>query len=97
MVAYVVSAMSAVHDEALMGEYAAVAGPTVAAHGGKMLARGNIEVLDGDSPARGGVVIEFPSADAVRAWYASPEYQKIVDMRFRAITSTLLHYLNDAE
>lgn len=95
MPAYIVSGVTEMKDEALMAEYAELAGPTVGAHGGKLLARGAVETLDGDYAPGGGVIIEFPNAEAVRNWYNSPEYQKIVDMRFRAVTSTLLHYTNE--
>jgi uncharacterized protein (DUF1330 family) len=41
------------------------------------------ETLEGEwSPARI-VLIEFPSMEQARAWYASPEYQAILPIRHR--------------
>ena len=63
--------------------YADRVGATIAAHGGRYLARGgSCEALEGDwQPARL-VILEFPSIDAARAWYGSAEYGEIKPLRF---------------
>ena len=40
----------------------------------------------------GGVVIEFPSAEAVRTWYNSPEYQAALPMHLEAARGTLFMF-----
>jgi uncharacterized protein (DUF1330 family) len=44
---------------------------------------GPYETLEGDAPD-GVVMLEFPDADAARAWYESPEYQAALVHRKRA-------------
>jgi uncharacterized protein (DUF1330 family) len=45
-------------------------------------AYGRVEVLEGD-PVEGVVIMEFPTFEAAKAWYESPEYKKIIDLRFQ--------------
>ena len=53
---------------------------TVKAYGGKWLAQGEVQVVEGAWP--GSVVLmEFPSMAAAQNWYHSPEYQKILHLR----------------
>jgi uncharacterized protein (DUF1330 family) len=40
----------------------------------------------------GGVVIEFPSAEAARTWYNSPEYQAALPMRLETSRGTLFMF-----
>jgi uncharacterized protein (DUF1330 family) len=55
---------------------------TIALYGGRYLARGGTcEVLEGDWKAERVVVLQFPTIDAARAWYGSPEYQAILPLR----------------
>ena len=39
-------------------------------------------VIEGDWPVTRTVLIEFPDADAMRAWYDSEDYQQLVQHRF---------------
>jgi uncharacterized protein (DUF1330 family) len=50
----------------------------------------DVEVLEGDWPYTKSVVIRFPSVEQAKAWYDSPEYQKIVGYRHRAATTDLI-------
>jgi uncharacterized protein (DUF1330 family) len=53
---------------------------TTKAYGGKWLALGNVEVVEGAWP--GSVVLmEFPSMTDARNWYHSSAYQKILHLR----------------
>lgn len=55
--------------------------PTLAAHGAEVLAADyDSEVVEG-KPASVTVVLRFPSKEALRAWYDSPEYQEIIHLR----------------
>lgn len=72
-------------------EYAAGAGPTVASHGGKVLARGAVqETLVGDLSGDMALVIEFADTAAARKWYDSDEYQAMVPTREQAIDAQFL-------
>ena len=77
MTAYWIARVN-VTDEESYGEYAKRAGPAIAQHGGKFLARGGRFVtLEGAEYPRN-VLVEFPSVEAARACYNSPEYQEAV-------------------
>ncbi|MFW2586940.1 DUF1330 domain-containing protein [Sagittula sp. SSi028] len=65
-----------VTDEEAYGKYAALAGPAIAAHGGKFVARGGRYVqLEGKDRARN-VVARFPSVEAAVDCYHSDAYQE---------------------
>jgi uncharacterized protein (DUF1330 family) len=65
-----------VTDPARYEEYRALAPAAIARHGGRYLARGGETIrLEGDWMPRRVVVLEFPSLDAARAFYDSPEYR----------------------
>ena len=67
--------------------YQALAPAAFAAHGARFLARGGAsEVLEGPELARH-VVIAFPSLQAARACYDSPEYQAARRHRTGAATA----------
>lgn len=81
MSAYLI-AQVLIHDPEIYKQYVARSTVTIAKHGGRILARGGrTEVLEGDSIPRRVVVIEFPSTEAARAWYESPEYQNVRTIR----------------
>lgn len=56
-------------------EYSQIAYPAVIAAGGRFIAGGTAEVLEGDWKPRLVVVIEFPSTEAAKKWLESPEYR----------------------
>ncbi|MEM5519309.1 DUF1330 domain-containing protein [Sulfitobacter sp. AS59] len=65
-----------VTDEDAYGQYAKLAGPAIADHGGKFLARGGRFVqLEGKERPRN-VVARFPSLEEAVACYNSPAYQE---------------------
>ena len=58
-------------------EYTTIVPATIEKYGGKFLVRGGkATVLEGDWPEKRRVVLEFPSAEAARKWWDSPEYEK---------------------
>lgn len=64
-----------VTDPESYGKYAVAAGPAIAAHGGKFLARGGRHVqLEGNDRPRN-VVARFPSLERAVECYNSPAYQ----------------------
>ncbi len=63
-------------------EYARQVPATLAAHGGEFLVRGGeTTVVEGEMPHGRHVVIRFPDRASAEAWYASPEYQRILAIR----------------
>ncbi|MCW3838038.1 DUF1330 domain-containing protein [Sphingomonas canadensis] len=83
--AYIVARMS-IHDPAGFARYAPQVPAVLAMHGGRYLARaGRFELLEGAAAGDRAVILEFPSMDAARAFYYSPEYQAIAPIR-RAAT-----------
>lgn len=68
-----------VTDPESYGKYAELAGPAIAKHGGKFIARGGRYVqLEGRDRARN-VVARFDSVEAAEACYHSDEYQAALD------------------
>ena len=64
---------------------------TIAAHGGRYIARGGAtEVLEGDWLPKRCVLIEFPSMGRLKAWYDSPEYVPLRAIRERTTKSKLI-------
>ena len=90
MPAYVI-AETDVHDQAQYDRYKAAAPDTIAAYGGRYVARGGeLDVLEGDwSPTRL-VILEFDDLEAARRWYRSPEYQDAKRLRDGAATMRLV-------
>jgi len=65
-----------VTDEEAYAKYAKLAGPAIADHGGKFLARGaRFQQLEGKERPRN-VVARFPSLEEAVACYNSPAYQE---------------------
>jgi len=74
MAAYVIVQVEVV-DQAKFEVYKAQVPATIERYGGRYLARGGaFEVLDGEWPVERTVLLEFPSLEAARRWYRSPEY-----------------------
>ena len=56
--------------------YKKLAQTAIAKHGGRYLVRGGeTRVLEGDWQPNRIVVLEFPSGNAIRRFYSSPEYK----------------------
>jgi uncharacterized protein (DUF1330 family) len=62
---------------------------TVAPFGGKWLAQGPVEVVEGAWPGLV-VLMEFPSHEAAKAWYNSSAYQAILPLRTKNAISDLI-------
>ncbi len=74
MPAYVIVDVD-VRDPGVYERYKALAPPAIAAHGGRYLARGGrTAVLEGDWTPKRAVILEFPSFEQAKAWWASAEY-----------------------
>ena len=88
MAAYVIVNIAQVTDARAYADYRARVSESVAAAGGRYLVRGGaLERLEGTWQPNRLVVLEFPSRDAARGWWASPAYAALKDLR-QASTAT---------
>jgi len=72
-------------------EYTRQVPATIAKYGGRFLVRGGAcEALEGDWPQQRRVLLEFPSMEAARRWWSSPEYEKPKAMRQAASRGRLI-------
>jgi uncharacterized protein (DUF1330 family) len=63
-------------------EYRRQVPATLAKYGGRFVVRGGTtETLEGDWMPKRVVVVEFPTMDALKRWYASPEYKPLIALR----------------
>jgi uncharacterized protein (DUF1330 family) len=90
MKGYVIANVS-VEDAAAYEGYRSRTAAIIDRYGGRFLVRGGaIEVREGEPGIGRLVILEFPSVDAARTFYDSPEYQAILPIRFDTATSTLV-------
>lgn len=81
MAAYLVAQVEVTNPDAYQ-DYASKVPDVIAQYGGKYLARGgDVVALEGGDVTGRVVVLQFESIDAAKAFYNSPEYQKILPMR----------------
>ena len=81
MSAYVIANVR-VLDSEVYKEYVKQSPISIAAHGGRFLARGGrTEVLDGAFPGNRFVILEFPSYEQARAWWDSAAYRSAKALR----------------
>ncbi|MFL5265691.1 MAG: DUF1330 domain-containing protein [Stellaceae bacterium] len=81
MPAYFVVELEVTNMEA-MTPYREAVGATLAQYGGRFLVRGGAtELIEGGPEPKRVVILEFADAAAVKRWYNSPEYQKILPNR----------------
>ncbi len=77
-----------VHNVETFKTYASQVPTTLVAYGGHFLAAGGrTQALEGLAPPNTFVILQFPSMDKAKAWYNSPEYQKILPLRRAAANS----------
>ena len=70
-------------DAAKFDEYRTRVAPMIAKHGGRYLTKGGSHRFPegGQWLPERVVIIEFPSMQALDAWYTSPEYQPLIALR----------------
>lgn len=90
MPAYVVTEINVTDPEGY-AQYKELAPASIAAYGGKYLARGGkTEVLEGDwSPTRL-VILQFPSMDRAKQWLDSVEYSTARALRHKTAKSNMV-------
>jgi uncharacterized protein (DUF1330 family) len=78
-------------DPTLFEEYRQRVPATIAAHGGRYLARGGAtHLLEGSWSPRRCVVLQFPDMEHFQTWWDSPEYAPLRTLRQRATKSNLV-------
>lgn len=89
MAAYVIAQMS-VHDLDMYRQYAAAVMSTIGPFGGKLVAANDVEAVEGAPQFPRAVIGEFPDMASLKAWYDSPEYQAVIDLRKDATNGSLI-------
>ncbi|HKW14671.1 MAG TPA: DUF1330 domain-containing protein [Candidatus Krumholzibacteria bacterium] len=76
MPAYVIVQVD-IHDPVAYERYKAMAPASIAAHGGRYIARGgHSEALEGQWDPCRVVILEFESVESAKQWVDSPEYRE---------------------
>jgi uncharacterized protein (DUF1330 family) len=80
-----------VRDPEAYESYKSLVPASVAAYGGRFVARGGAtESLEGDWTPERIVVLEFSSLERARQWWDSPEYRDAKAIRMRAAQSRMI-------
>jgi uncharacterized protein (DUF1330 family) len=80
-----------VTDPALFEQYRQKVPATIAAHKGRYLARGGTtQVMEGSWSPHRCVILEFPDMEHFRAWWSSPEYAPLRELRQRSTNTHLV-------
>ena len=80
-----------VTDPAAYEPYKKAASESIARHGGKYIARGGKTVSLEGAPPKRVVILEFPSLDAAKGFYESPDYQAAIALRKKATASSRMY------
>jgi uncharacterized protein (DUF1330 family) len=90
MSAYVITDIQ-VTDPMRYEDYKVLSSSSAALYGGTFIVRGGAhESLEGDWQPNRVVILEFPSADHVRRWWSSPEYEAAKAIRREAAESRII-------
>ena len=79
-----------VHDAAAYKAYQALTPAALARFGGRMIVRGGAQEIREGSARPRSVVVEFPSLQAARDCYDSPDYAKARALRAKVATADLI-------
>jgi uncharacterized protein (DUF1330 family) len=80
-----------IHDPATYERYKTMAPGSIAKYGGKYLVRGaTTTTLEGGWQPKRFVVLEFPTADAAKKWWSSPEYAPAKALRQSCATTDMI-------
>ena len=81
MAAYFISETLSVSDPDAMEKYRAGVGAVVEQFGGRYVARGAAEVLEGDWAPGRIVMLEFDDVEAAKRFHNAPEYSELMKLR----------------
>jgi uncharacterized protein (DUF1330 family) len=80
--------------EELMTRYAPFAVPTLMQYGGEMIAGTPApKVLEGSFDATWSAILRFPSLEMADAWYNSPEYAPLKELRINELSEGVAQLL----
>jgi uncharacterized protein (DUF1330 family) len=89
--AYLIVDVTAIHDEPTYASYRAAVPATIAAAGGRYLARGGtISVLEGDWQPGRLVVVQFPDPASAIGWWGSASYAPLRELRTASISANMV-------
>jgi uncharacterized protein (DUF1330 family) len=90
MAAYVIVEIE-VTDPVRYEQYKSAAAASVTAHGGRYIVRGGqAETLEGEWRPKRLVVLEFPSVEKARAWFACEQYQAARETRMASARAEMV-------
>lgn len=90
MPAYVIVQVD-IRDPVAYERYKALAPASIAAYGGRYIARGGqSEALEGEWEPRRVVILEFDDVARARAWHDSPEYREARGLRQACARSQMI-------
>lgn len=90
MSAYVIADID-VKDPVRYDDYRKMVPASIAAYGGRFLARGGkVESLEGPWEPKRTVIVEFPSVERAKAWWDSDEYAPAKALRRSASQGSLI-------
>jgi len=90
MAAYVIADID-VQDPVRYDDYRKMVPASIAAYGGRFLARsGKVESLEGPWQPKRTVIVEFPSVERAKAWWDSEEYAPAKALRRSASQGSLI-------
>jgi uncharacterized protein (DUF1330 family) len=90
MPAYAISEVE-MREAAGFDAYRAIAAKTIAQYGGRYLVRGGAaSVIEGGPPPKTLIIVEFPTMERLREWYASPDYAEALKVRQGALDRRLI-------
>jgi uncharacterized protein (DUF1330 family) len=80
-----------IRDPVAYERYKALAPGSIAAHGGRYIARGgHSEALEGEWDPCRVVILEFESVDRAKTWLESPEYREARSLRHASATTQMI-------
>ena len=90
MAAYVIVQVE-VNDPVRYDDYKKMVPPSIAKFGGRFLVRGGkTHTLEGNWAPQRFVMVEFPSVEQAKAWWASPDYAEAKALRHATADSMMI-------
>ncbi len=89
MAAYLIADVD-ITDAAVFDQYRREVPATEERYGGRYLARGGATRCSRATGIRTASHIEFPDMASLSAWYDSPEYERLKEIRFRSARTRIL-------
>lgn len=90
MVAYLITEAK-ILDETAFNDYGSIAQPSIRQYGGRFLvfSLDGAVALEGHKP-NGVAVVEFPTIERLKEWYASPEYAPALKLMPKAMDRRMI-------